>query len=1289
MSDNKEEKNEDKKDNENEEKEIIHESGMYGLKVVDLENLMGAYKERGSEFRDLKLIEKMGGVDEILTKLKTDAKKGISTQENRLNDFGSNKIFVEPVPPFCSYVLEALEDLMVRILIVAAIAQIILGATLSDDPSKDWVDGLSIIVAVLVVTLVGSITNWKKETKFHELNDIQNEGTKYRVIRNGVPSEMPSDDILVGDLINIMIGDIMPADLLLVDGNDVKVDESSLTGESDTLKKEVYEKCLEYLEKNKNSAPPSPLLLSGTNCVEGQGLAIVLAVGDHSQKGIIKRTVDNAQEDNKTPLEEKLDTIAENIGWFGMGAGIVTFVALLIRFGVNYANDNKEYKKTKREQSLLSAFYMNIQKKTELEKLTNPKEDVIANIIDILLLCVSIIVVAIPEGLPLAVTLSLAFSIKKLMDQNNLVRKMHACETMGGANYICTDKTGTLTKNEMNIYKFLTAKKEITFKETLDYENAGNLNQKKGGETIERKMREDYNIYFKNQKFWETLKSSLAVNVEGSIKHLESPNINGDIEECETKNKTDKAFIDFLYRLKASISKEKNTYLADKKNYQQIPFDSKRKRMTTFIKNSSFPTGYRLYTKGGAEKVKNICKFYLDPDSGENLPLGDQQLNFIIDTIESFNKQMLRSLYTCYKDITKEEYENAKTFRNSEGLELDQFDCTFIGCVGIRDSLRNGVKEAVLKCHSARVCVIMVTGDNIVTATAIAKDCNILGSEVNLDNLKSEDIEEDPDLTNDPVKREAHIQTVLKNKPKSITGNTFYTAVGGLVCRTCGLETNLCKCPKTQAEAEQISKKTGQPPAEIKNDTIKDKARFIELIQNLRVMARSQPIHKYALVLGLKELNKIVAVTGDGTNDAPALSKSDVGFAMFAGTDIAKEASDIIIIDNNFSSIVVAIIYGRNIYDNIRKFLQFQLTVNFCACLLVFICACIGNDSPLTTIQMLWINLIMDSLGSLALATESPYEELLDREPTKRDESIINGKMWKHIAIQSLVELILLLILYLEAPHFIKENDLVRLTENTIIKYCYGEMPGNVSEKNIIYGTETKWNSKVKLRGGMTEEDCGKYAEKQDLSVAFELYINVNGATTHMTLLFNIFVIYTLFNQINCRVIDDSFNIFIRITKNYFFPCITLGELFLQILLVQFGKEAFRVTERGLSFKQWLISIGFSLITFALSASIKRIPLDIIIQKFLDKNVKNNKIANIDDLVINNGSTINIGNSNYVEKNDINLSIDKETNNTLKRDDSKKKSESFIQKNLMKRRSISKGGSLRANKADVNFSNNN
>ena len=194
---------------------------------------------------------------------------------------------------------------------------------------------------------------------------------------------------------------------------------------------------------------------------------------------------------------------------------------------------------------------------------------------------------------------------------------------------------------------------------------------------------------------------------------------------------------------------------------------------------------------------------------------------------------------------------------------------------------------------------------------------------------------------------------------------------------------------------------------------------FQKLTKNLLVLARAQPLHKYALVLGLKALGNVVAVTGDGTNDAPALSKSDVGFAMIDGTDISKDASDIVILDNNFSSIVIAIIYGRSIYENIRKFLQFQLTVNFCACFLVFICSCIGNETPLTSIQMLWVNLIMDSLGSLALATEPPYDSLLNRYPTKKDESIINGKMWKHILIQSLSELVLLVLIYIYGPSFI------------------------------------------------------------------------------------------------------------------------------------------------------------------------------------------------------------------------------------------------------------------------------
>ena len=247
---------------------------------------------------------------------------------------------------------------MVRILNAAAIVQIVLGATLSNDPSKDWIDGLNIVVTLSVVTLVWSITNWKKEHKFHELNDITNEGTTYKVIRNGNPFDILSDDLVVWDLIKL-IGDILPADLLLVDSNGIKMDESSLTVESETLSKDIYEKCVEYIKNKKGNKSPSPLMLSGTNCVEGTGSATVIAVDDHSQKGIIRRTVDNAQEKNKSPLEEKLEDIAEKIGYFRMLAGIVTLVALVIRFGTSYANNRKEYDRSIAEQGIFGFYVQN------------------------------------------------------------------------------------------------------------------------------------------------------------------------------------------------------------------------------------------------------------------------------------------------------------------------------------------------------------------------------------------------------------------------------------------------------------------------------------------------------------------------------------------------------------------------------------------------------------------------------------------------------------------------------------------------------------------------------------------------------------------------------------------------------------------------------------------------------------------------------------------------------------------------------------------------------------------
>ena len=1187
----------------NEEKEKPQES-LFPIDAIELENLMGKYKERGSDFQDIKYFEDKP-VSKLLSELKTDPEVGItdSNFNEREDAFGSNRVFVEPVPPFCHYVWEALKDLMVRILILAAIVSIVLGCTFSEDPKKDWVDGVSIVIAVLIVVLVGSITDYQKEQKFHELNEVQSEGTKYKLIRHGQPEDHVSDDLLVGDLIMINYGDIMAADILLIEGNGIKMDESALTGESDAMKKEKFDKCLELKNKGEKKLP-SPLILSGTNCIEGSGKGIVIAVGEHSQKGIIRRTVDNAQEDDKTPLEYKLERIAELIGYFGIGAGIVTLIALMIRFGISFSEEIKDYDEASDTEGIITSILFNFPYLENDETLmnhvdndlTDPRLGVAKQILDIIILCVSIIVVAIPEGLPLAVTLSLAFSIKKMMDYNNLVRKMHACETMGGANYICTDKTGTLTKNEMSVFKVLTGAWTRDLALNIEKEEVGKLDAKRNDPNEVVQIREDHNTLFSNDKYWDILKVAIALNVDCSIKKLDRPNINGDTEICETKNKTDKAFIDFLYRFKSPISTEKEKYLSNEDSFKQFPFDSKRKRMTTFIKSKDFPTGYRLFSKGGGENARVFCNFYLDPDSSDKKGMDDSISMKIKESIEEFNKDKLRSLYIAYKDITKEEYENCEKPQKNNKL-IDEYDLIFLAVFGIKDSLRDGVKEAVRKCHEASVNVVMVTGDNIVTATAIAKDCGILGEDVDLKNLGPNDIEEDPEAMNDPSKKDEYIKTLVENQPKALTGNSFYNSVGGLICEVCQKETNLCKCPKTESEAEQIAKKTGEPKKKVKKDIIKDIQNFQKITEKLRVMARSQPLHKYALVLGLKSLKNVVAVTGDGTNDAPALSKSDVGFAMFAGTDIAKEASDIVIIDNNFSSIVTAIIYGRNIYDNIRKFLQFQLSVNFCACILVFICACVGNETPLTPIQMLWVNLIMDSLGSLALATEPPYEELLQREPTKRNESIINGRMWKHIIIQSLCQIILLVILYFLAPKFVEEQNLVRLAENRILKFCYNDYPGEDVD-HIVYGTDIKWPRTGRLVHA-NKLFCGKYTYKLNLKEAYKEYVNSNCATVHMSLIFNIFVFYTLFNQINCRVIDDSFNILVRITRSFLFPLICLCEIGLQVLIIYIGKSPFHIVNEGFTGEQWGICIGFSAVTFVVSFLVKLIPIHLIIDKFI------------------------------------------------------------------------------------------
>ena len=1148
--------------------------GAFDITPHELTNIVNLYKERGENYADIQYFnEHGGGIDELLGLLKTDKVKGIGSTKGREEHFGSNKVFQKPPPTFFDFIKEAMSDKMIIILICCSIFEIGISVyyILSGEKNSDYIDGISIIIAVCVVVLVGSITNYKKEQKFHELNDIQNGTTKYKVIRNGVPTDVISDDILVGDLIKINYGEILPADILMVEGNGIKIDESSLTGESDTMNKKPYEKCKEEIESG-NRKPSSNILLSGTNVVEGAGSGIVIAIGQHSQKGIIRGTIDNAQEDNRTPLEIKLDKIANLIGYFGLGSAGVTLIALIIKMIIKAV---KEKTKT---------------------------GDIIKSILTIIILCVSIIVVAIPEGLPLAVTLSLAFSIKRLMDQRNLVRKMHACETMGGANFICTDKTGTLTKNLMTVTQLVTHNSTIDIQTTnsQDIKLNTNINSSK-------KVRQNPSEIFTNQAYWDTLRTALSLNVDASIQQLNSPDENGDTETCDSKNKTDKGFIEFIYQFKSPISEIKNLYMSSPENYKLFPFDSKKKRKTTFVKNENFPTGYRLYTKGGSENAMVYSNRYIDKETGEVNPITDEIKEYVNHQINEMNKKMMRTLYICYRDITEEEY-NSCEIPDSEGLLLDQKDLIYIGIFGLRDSLRDNVDKAVVKCHNAGVTVIMVTGDNLITASAIASECNIFPAKIKLDNLRPQDVESDPSKMTDPETRADYIKELLKYRPHSMTGNSFYTAIGGIFCSVCGKDTISCACPKSEAEAEEIYKKT-KVKQQVKRDAIRNMDNFRVIATNLLVMARSQPIHKYALVLGLKEMGHVVAVTGDGTNDAPALSKSDVGFAMADGTDIAKEASDIIITDNNFTSIVVAMIYGRSIYENIRKFLQFQLTVNFCACIIVFICSCVGNETPLNSIQMLWVNLIMDSLGSLALATEPPYEELLNRKPTNRKEFIINGRMWKHIILQALVEIILLLLLYIYAPKFIPETkeDINKASE--LILYCFKELPGGGKQNttNIIDGRKDKWSDNAIFNNATTSPaNCSvllsnEWQKKNNsLSDAFDFYRIKYGGTTHMTFIFDTFVIYTLFNQINCRIIDDSLNTFTRIGHAILFICVTAFELIVQISISQISivGYVFHCVKGGLSLEQWGICLGFSLSTMVFNFIFKLIPLEKLIDPF-------------------------------------------------------------------------------------------
>ena len=1123
-------------------------------------------------------LEKLGGNKYFENSLRTNFANGIDGSEAdkalRIRTFGDNYEIVQTVKGFCFFVCEVLGDIFLRILILCSIFQITIGASpLSENPDKDWIDGLGIVFAVVVVVLTSSITNYKKENEFRKLSQENNNRKIVTVLRNNNQFNLNFEEILVGDIIKISQGMIIPADGILIESDDIRIDESSITGESHLIKKNTLENCLLSKNKNINNNDKKislPLVYSSTIVNSGYGTLLVLAVGKNSTKGKLQKMIINEgnEEESKTPLELKLEDVASDIGKFGMYSAILTFFALTLKLFFSKYREYEFHTKILNEHisnntnnltlnnsnnvfshdNLFLGNSSNLNHKTNstdfnfnsTDHLINPKsvfEGAYKEIFSIIILCITIIVVAIPEGLPLAVSLALSFSVSKMMQVKNLVRNMSACEVVGGANYICTDKTGTLTKNELELNGF------VLYDKIFD-KNHFNLN------TIKK---------FTGEQNFNLLIDSFLVNLSIVV------NNNFDVSYGLELDKSI-----FKYFME-NYPKTKEVFLNSKSIIQdRINFNSTRKRMTTIIKlNNS--NKYRVFTKGAAEYMNGISNTYFNYNKNSIEILSDSSKKLINGNIQKLSELCYRLIGLAYKDITKEELENFRENQDDQeiyGIEKSGF--CFLGLMSFKDGLRENVTEAVTKCQQAGIKVIMVTGDNSNTALAIAKECRIVQNDSN---------------------------------SKCITGLDFYNSIGGLSCETCSKMIDNCTCPTTLEEAKSM----GLNETHLRKDKIGSLETFKRIISEYRVFARTRPMDKYCLVKGLKELQNVVAVTGDGTNDAMALSKSDVGFAMgINGTDIAKNAADIILLDDNFASIVNAVLWGRNIFDNIRKFIQFQLSVNISAVLLVFVCSCVGSESPISSIQMLWLNMIMDSLGSLCLATEEPNEKLLKRKPYSKREYIINSKMWKHIVFQAMVQFTIVFLLYIYASKYIIENDSHRIYLSEQFENCFGKIHGikNSFQHHslvhyILEGKKSEWDPLTPIKRNLDSTYCFFYDrtkfEKGKIMNLFHAYkwiISEYGNTVHMTIIFNTFVLYALFNQLNSRILDDSFNIFNKLHKNLLFVFIIFCEIFVQIGIVQYGGLIFNCVKGGLTKDQWYICLLIASSSFIVSFFLKLTKLE-------------------------------------------------------------------------------------------------
>ena len=774
---------------------------------------------------------------------------GLTDQEvlQSREKYGANLLTPPKRPSLLKLYLEKFEDPVVRVLLIAAVFSLIISVI-----ENEYAETIGIIAAILLATGIGFYFEYDANKKFDLLNAV-NEETLVKVIRNGRIQEIPRKDVVVGDIVVLETGEEIPADGELIEAISLQVNESNLTGEP------VINKTIIEADFDEEATYASNLVMLGTTVVDGHGSMKVLRVGDATEIGKVARQ-STEQTTESTPLNIQLTKLANLIGKIGFTVAGLAFLIFFIKDVVLYF-----------DFGALNGWHDWL--------------PVLERTLKYFMMAVTLIVVAVPEGLPMSVTLSLALNMRRMLATNNLVRKMHACETMGAITVICTDKTGTLTQNLMQVH-------EPNF---YGLKDGGKLTD----DDISRLIAE-----------------GISAN---STAFLEET---GEGEKPKgVGNPTEVALLLWL-------NSQKRNYLELREGARvldQLTFSTERKFMATLVKSPLIGKKV-LYIKGAPEIVLGKCKeVILDGrrvDSVEYRSTVEAQLL-------GYQNMAMRTLGFAFRLVEDNEPDDCVALVSENNLN-------FLGVVAISDPIRPDVPAAVAKCQSAGIGIKIVTGDTPGTATEIARQIGL---------WKPEDTE--------------------RNR---ITGVAF---------------------------------------AELSDEEALDR------VMDLKIMSRVRPTDKQRLVQLLQQKGAVVAVTGDGTNDAPALNHAQVGLSMGTGTSVAKEASDITLLDDSFNSIGTAVMWGRSLYKNIQRFIVFQLTINFVALLIVLLGSIVGTELPLTVTQMLWVNLIMDTFAALALASIPPSESVMNDKPRRSTDFIISKAMQHNIfGVGTLFLVVLMAMIY-------------------------------------------------------------------------------------------------------------------------------------------------------------------------------------------------------------------------------------------------------------------------------------